>query len=87
MKKIIINIIFSLFIFFGILANNNNLIYIDTHAHLFGKYDNQHEKIDTGYREAVDEAIIQMNKLDIKKTIVMPPPFTFEQRNKDNINN
>lgn len=46
--------------------------YIDTHAHLDGRIS----PMATDYEGAVSDALETMNRMGIRKTLVMPPPFS-----------
>ncbi|MFH1454059.1 MAG: amidohydrolase family protein [Armatimonadota bacterium] len=56
---------------------DKELKYIDVHMHISAKVGNNWD-----YDGAMKKALFQMNKLGIKKIIIMPPPFTPENNAK-----
>ncbi|MEW6265805.1 MAG: amidohydrolase family protein [Thermodesulfobacteriota bacterium] len=54
-------------------------VYIDVHNHLFAKFPSQGQTV-TDYEGAVQNALTQMNELGVRKAIIMPHPFTYNQR-------
>ena len=79
MRYKILTILIILFVFIFIQAENQ-LVMIDTHAHVLARVSAGRGEIESDYQGAIKTLLSKMNESNIKKTIIMPHPFILGQR-------
>jgi hypothetical protein len=62
-------------------APGEEILYVETHVHLAGVYRNGGRLV-TDYDAAVDTAVASMNKLWIRRCLLLPPPFSPDMSRK-----
>ncbi len=63
-------------------SSGENIWFIDVHNHLVGRYVSRPGVHETDYEGAARVALDTMNRLGIKKMLIMPPPFSPNHPNR-----